>query len=553
MLKKLSFAAAKPAVSKILAIPLVCAIWWICVDSYPFWRLAISSMGTPRGADAAFFSEALVVFICAVAAVIALLQALLGVRASKVLLFILSVIGAGGFAFSVLYNAVMSPDMLRNALATDIHEVMGLMSLPLFGYFALGAIPVCVFLWFFPRAGLSGASFRLKSLGLSVVLFAAAGATLYFSMQDFSFFMRGHREARYLITPFNVVYSAVRTQAHDKSPDSNAPRAVVDASPALAAAPGSRPLVVVVAVGETARAANWGLDGYARDTTPELRALGVTNYARATSCGTSTDVSVPCMFSRIGRRNYDRRQILAEEPLAPLLKRAGASVKWIENQSGCKGACLGVDTDKPKDHLSDADRGRLCPDGLCFDEVLTPYVKDPAVGKAPVTVLFLHMAGSHGPAYARRYPQQREKWGPVCSKVNLSDCDPKELRNAYDNSILYTDHVLAQLIGALKDKKDADTVLIYASDHGESLGEKGMYLHGAPWAIAPDEQTRIPMILWMSDGFKKRQGIDAECAAQRALKPSSHDNLWSTILGLTGVKSSAYKPADDLLGACRRR
>lgn len=541
-----------PELLTTLGMPLGTALWWVSVDSYPFWRQALGAAAEGTGIGYGVLPELWAILVLAYAGVILLFQAVLGQRLLRWVLILLSVVGAGGYAFSVLYNAVMSPDMLRNALATDTHEALGLFSPALVGQFLLASAPVILFLVKYPTQKTSEWKARLASAAAALVSLAAGAALAFAFSQDLSFYMRRHRDARYFLSPVNVVYSAIRTQAHDKSPDSVAVREVVDSSPKLLPAATSRPLIALVVTGETVRAENWGLNGYRRETTPELRREGVINFSNATACGTSTDISVPCMYSRVGRRDYDRDRILTEEPVGAVLARAGAAVRWIENQSGCKGACNGIETVKTADRLTEKEKATLCADGLCFDEVLIPYVKEAAAPAGSVNVLFLHMAGSHGPAYAKRYPQAFEHWGPVCRDVNLSNCDPKELRNAYDNSILYTDHVLAGLIEALKARKDADTVLLYASDHGESLGEKGFYLHGAPWSIAPNEQIRIPMVLWMSDGFKARQGVSEACLRERSKAAASHDNFWSTILGIAGVGSSTYAASDDLLSSCRK-
>lgn len=535
-----------------LGMPLGAALWWVSVDSYPFWRQALGAAAEGAGIGYGVLPELWTVLVLAYAGVILLFQAALGQRLLRWVLVLLSVVGAGGYAFSVLYNAAMSPDMLRNALATDTHEALGLFSPALVCQFLFASVPVILFLVKYPVSKTSGWRTRLASAAAALASLVAGAALAFAFSQDLSFYMRSHRDARYFLSPVNIVYSAIRTQAHDKSPDSVAVREVVDPSPKLAAASDPRPLLVLVVTGETVRAENWGLNGYGRETTPELRKEGVINFSNASACGTSTDISVPCMFSRVGRKNYDRDRILTEEPVGAVLARAGANVRWVENQSGCKGACTGIETVKTQARLTEKEKASLCADGLCFDEVLIPYAKEAPAPEGSVNVLFLHMAGSHGPAYAKRYPPAFEHWGPVCRDVNLSNCDPKELRNAYDNSILYTDHVLAGLIDALKARKDVDTALLYASDHGESLGEKGFYLHGAPWSIAPDEQTRIPMVLWMSEGFKARQGVNEACLRERAKASASHDNFWSTILGLAGAASSTYAASDDLLSSCRK-
>lgn len=523
------------------------AIWWVAVDSYPLWKAAATAGFSP-----ALFATLGLALVLLFEALLLLASSFTGARLFKAILVLLSAVGAGAFAFSLLFNAAMSPEMMRNALETDTREARELLTPALFGLVAAALLPPAIAAWktLIPKRPMKP---RLGSAGLALLCTALAAGSVLAGFQDISVFMREHKEVRYLIAPVNVLYSAASTMLHDQSADSVKERTPVDASPALSAAALSspRPLILAVVVGETARAESWGLSGYERDTTPELRREGVLNFTDMASCGTATAVSLPCMMSRVGRRDYDRDRILSEEALPSLLKRAGASVAWIDNQSGCKGACEGVPTLAPAKDLSLEEKKRFCSGDECFDEALVPYVKREDGAKAPVTVLFLHMMGSHGPTYSKRYPEGFAKWKPTCDSANVQSCKAEELKNGYDNSIAYTDHTVSEMIRALREKKNADTALLYVSDHGESLGEKGLFLHGAPWMMAPAEQTRIPMVLWMSDAFKSRLSINAGCMEAAAAKPASHDNLWSTILGLTQTRSSAYDPELDLSRACR--
>src|SRR5690606_17249096 len=126
----------------------------------------------------------------------------------------------------------------------------------------------------------------------------------------------------------------------------------------------------------------------------------------------------------------------------------------------------------------------------------------------------------------------------------------QEIVNSYDNAVLYTDHFLARTIDMLRDDADYDTALVYVSDHGESLGENRLYLHGVPRAIAPDQQTQVPMVMWFSPGFVRRQGLDLDCMRRISGDPASHDNLFPTILGMFRVRTGVYAPELDLLRRC---
>lgn len=373
--------------------------------------------------------------------------------------------------------------------------------------------------------------------------FAAVGVALIgLNFQAFAGAMRNDKSLRYMIAPVNVVYSGMRTIVGDSSPENNGPRVAVDPSPSLAVKP-SRPAVLVVMVGETTRSASWQLAGYSRETNPQLSELQIISIPRVEACGTSTDVSLPCMMSRIGRSDYNRDRILSEEQLPSLLNRAGANVLWIDNQSGCKGACTGVSSRATTPNPQD------CPNGECGDRVFLSELKG-ELGKLPAdrpTVLFLHMMGSHGPAYSLRSDKARKLFEPECTDADLKSCSRESVMNAYDNSVRETDYVLASLIRMLKDTSGSiDSALVYVSDHGESLGEGGLYLHGAPYWMAPKEQTEVPMVLWMNSGFEKTFGINRSKLEKNAAGRVTHENLYHTVLGLLNVKSTTYVPTYDL-------
>jgi len=307
----------------------------------------------------------------------------------------------------------------------------------------------------------------------------------------------------------------------------------------------------VLVVGETARAANWGLSGYARQTTPELAQLPVINFAAVDACGTNTETSLPCMFAPVGRRDYDESRIRGSESLLHVASRAGVAVHWRDNQSGCKGVCDGLS----QDEVVSLNPAGLCADGHCLDEGLLSGLDErlaAAAARPGTQLLVLHTLGNHGPSYFRRYPAAFKRFQPACENDDLRQCSRQEVVNAYDNALLYTDHVLASLIARLQAASDrVDSALVYVSDHGESLGENNLYLHGMPYAIAPDVQTRVPMVMWLSAGLPRAVGLDAACLQRRAAQPAAHDHLFHTVLGLLGVHTALYEPAFDLTSGCR--
>jgi lipid A ethanolaminephosphotransferase len=254
------------------------------------------------------------------------------------------------------------------------------------------------------------------------------------------------------------------------------------------------------------------------------------------------------MFSAVGRKKYDEKKIRSTESLLHLISRAGIPVTWIDNQSGCKGVCKGLESIDAK-NFGTPD---VCPATGCYDETLLRGLEATIKKVSGDQVVVLHQLGNHGPAYYARYPQAFEKFKPVCASSDLGRCTQQEILNAYDNAILYTDHVLSNAIDLLKMKESRNVVFIYVSDHGESLGEGGFYLHGLPYSIAPKEQTRPPMTWWFSELYLKQNHVSKECLIRRAKEPAHHDNLFHTVLGVMNISTSVYQPAWDLMAKCRK-
>ena len=161
-------------------------------------------------------------------------------------------------------------------------------------------------------------------------------------------------------------------------------------------------------------------------------------------------------------------------------------------------------------------------------------------------LIVLHTMGSHGPAYFKRYPPEFEVFMPSCKTSQLNECTDEEITNAYDNTILYTDYFLSKVITILKaNSVNSDTAMLYISDHGESLGENGLYLHGMPYFMAPDEQIKIPAFMWFDESISRI--FDIESIKEKAQLPQSHDSLFHTLLGLMDVETELYKKDLDLL------
>lgn len=467
-------------------------------------------------------------------------------RLLKPVLALLLLTTAVAHWYMTRYAVMLDTGMIRNLLQTDLAESRELLSWRMLLHVALlGVLPMLLLSLVVVRQRRWRAALAVRAGFLLLMALMAAAAVLLSSQGLFSL-VRANPALRYKITPANYLVGLVR--AVRKSGDVARGRTPLGTDAVQSdGARHRRPRVVVLVVGETVRGDHWGLNGYARQTTPALAARGVINFPDVTACGTSTEVSLPCMFSAEGRAGFDHGRVRRQQSVLDVVARAGIHVLWRDNQSGCKGTCVDVLSET----LGPADGPALCSKGRCFDEILLSNLEQRIAASDGDVLLVLHMLGNHGPTYFERYPPQYRRWLPECTSTELARCDRQAIVNAYDNAILYADAVLGQLIDRLAALPDRDAAMLYLSDHGESLGEYGMYLHGAPEAIAPREQLHVPMTLWMSEGFVRSDRLDVACLVAAAAKPASHDNLFSTLLGAFGVQTQVYRRERDLLAACR--
>ncbi|MBN6149406.1 phosphoethanolamine transferase [Xanthomonas sp. AmX2] len=521
------------------ALALAASVFFALACNGMFWRSAM-------GGHVGDLKLGLSLFMLLVSVHGLLLGLLLWRGAAKPLLTVLLVTTAFAAHYMNSYSVYLDADMLRNVLATDHKESRELLTpaliAPLLFY---AALPIAV-LWRLRLTRRSAGKALALRAGFLLAMLALGAAGAMLSFQDISALMRNHREVRYLATPINYLV-ALRQNLKSASPAGKAPKLPVehDATAAPRAA-GTKPRLLVVVLGETARAQNWGLNGYVRQTTPELAQLGVINFPDMHSCGTSTEVSVPCMFSPFGRHDYNEDDIRKHQSLLHVLEHAGIATLWRDNQSGCKGVCDGLAIQR----LDDARDPALCKDGRCMDEILLADLAAQVRARPGDRVVVLHQLGNHGPSYFQRYPAGFDRFGPPCLTADLGDCSREQITNAYDNALLYTDHLLARTIATLEAMPDYATAMVYLSDHGESLGEKGLYLHGVPYAIAPQEQTHVPMVMWFSQDFARERRLDLSCLRARARQRADQDNLFPSVLGLMQVRTRVYDPARDLFAGC---
>jgi lipid A ethanolaminephosphotransferase len=528
-----------------IAVALVSAVFLVAIYNGRFWSetLALSQSGSLR--DWVFVASVFVVLVAMHASALLLIP---GTRLLKAFLVFAVLAGAISAYFANTYGAGIDAEMIRNTVQTDAREAAGLMTVR-FGLYMLflAVVPAIVVLrtrvaspplgrQILQRAGVVAAS-----VALCGIVVASMGA-------QYASFLREHKALRYLIAPGNVINGGIGYFRQGGSTDVPSEVADLESPVSRAAAAGKKPLVMFVVIGETARAQNFQLGGYAQATNPELSKRGVHYFTNVYSCGTSTAVSLPCMFSGSGRKDFDAARAARGTNLVDALAKAGIAVEWRDNNSGCKGLCARV----PSIDYRSTSSATFCSATGCYDEVMLADLPEALAKVTADTVIVFHQAGSHGPAYSERYPKAFEVFKPVCYGKELSRCAREEVVNAYDNSLLYTDHNVARQIDLLKSAASSvDALLLYVSDHGESLGEKGLYLHGAPYMLAPDEQKHVPLLLWLSPEYNKRFGVSPECVAAKKAQAFTHDNLYHTILGAVGVKSARYLPQLDMLATCR--
>jgi len=450
------------------------------------------------------------------------------------------------------YGIILDRSMITNMVDTTPAESMALLTPKMIVVIFFTGIFMAV-LAFWPAFKKSvpvwkGVLERALSLVISVVLIAVIAMLFY---KDYASLFRNNHELVKSLSPSNFIAASLSYYNHRERANLPLVKIGEDAHQLPHMLNGPKKNLTILVVGETSRAANFSLGGYSRPTNPLLAEDDVVYFPDVSSCGTSTAVSVPCMFSNMPRKHYDDALASHQEGLLDIIQRAGLSVLWNENDAGCKGACDRV----PNQDMTALNLPGMCIKGECYDEVLFHGLEEYIKQLQGNGLIVLHTIGSHGPTYNHRYPPAFRKFTPTCETKQIQECSQAQLINTYDNTILYADYIVDKAIELLKAHQDEFTTsLVYLSDHGESLGEKGVYLHGLPYAIAPEAQTRVPLLIWLSPDYQQRYAVDYKCLSQQATTQKySQDNLFSTMLGITGVQTREYVSSDDIVASCRNK
>ena len=456
------------------------------------------------------------------------------------MLIILVLISSMTAYFMNTYNVIINDGMIRNMMQTDVNETVDLLSLKQGIYFiVLGLIPAYI-IYKIPVKYTPCKKEFINKLKQVMILLAITALTVFMFYKPYASFFREHKPLRYATNPLYWVYS-LGDYANATFTSGDVVVKPIGTDAKVIRKEDNKRKIVILVVGEATRADHFSLNGYKRETTPKLQKEDIINFTNVYSCGTSTAHSVPCMFSVYSRSNYSYKKGLQTENILDVLKHTNEiSILWRDNNSNSKGVALRVDFKYYKNTFYNT----KCLEGECRDEGmivgLDSYIE---TQKNKDILIVLHQMGNHGPEYYKRYLKSFEKFTPVCKTNQLEECTQEEIRNAYDNAILYTDDFLVKAITLLK-KYDTThhTAMIYMSDHGESLGENGIYLHGLPYFMAPDAQKHIPAFIWANETLKKQlnlTNIDKN-------KKWSHDYLFHSLLGLFNVQTEVYNANLDI-------
>ncbi|CFQ27932.1 phosphoethanolamine transferase EptA [Yersinia bercovieri] len=531
-----------------LGFILSCALFFTLCHNALFISKAWSLIRFDSSESYFFAATIPLVIFCALNIIFSLLAVPL-LRKPLIILFLLGGAAANYFMFS--YGAVIDANMMQNAFETNAQEATALftprMALWLLVLGITPAIIICFVRIQATRPWWYMLGLRVANILLSAVIIMLV-ATLFY--KDYASLIRNNKSIVKMLTPSNFVSGSFQFARHKYfASNMSLVRIGEDAHKGPVISGQQKRTLVILVVGETARAENFSLGGYGRATNPRLQKQDVTYFKNASSCGTETAISVPCMFSNMPRKNYDATLASHQEGLMDILARAGLNVLWRENDGGCKGACDRT----PHQDVTQLQLTTDCENGVCLDNALLYKLDNYINGLQGDGVIVLHQMGSHGPAYYRRSTPEFRQFAPTCDSNQIQDCTSQELVNTYDNSILYTDAMLDNTIKLLQQQSArVNTALVYLSDHGESLGENGMYLHGTPYMFAPGQQTHIPFLMWLSPEYTKSYGIDRQCLAKSAQHDEiSQDNLFHTLLGMMNIQTNEYQSGMDLLEKCR--
>ncbi|MDQ7883484.1 phosphoethanolamine transferase [Atlantibacter hermannii] len=547
MFRRLAFVRVNP-----FQLTWIAALFFTTFGNLALWRTLWLEVEVNSLHSALFFASLPIFIFCFINLLLTPVMALPYVR--KPLLAVLVIVSASASDFMLRYNFLIDRSMVQNVFETNLAEMTAYFSWPLvLTFLLLGVLPATIMVML-PVASkkplLSALLWWAGHLIVTLTLFAAVTMAFY---KDYASLLRNNMQIKDQILPFNVVRNINGYLKRQYRAKTQVLRTVAEDAVRATPVRDARPRLVILVIGETARAQNFQLNGYPRATNPTLsQRKDIISFKHVSSCGTATAISLPCMFSQMTRTQYNDVRAASEENILDILQRTGVNILWRNNNNGgCKGVCTRVPTeDMPALKVAES---CLNKDGTCYDDVLLYRLATRIDTLKDDALIVLHQIGSHGPTYFERYPPQSRVFAPTCDSNQIERCSNSALINTYDNTLVYTDSMLGKTVDLLQRyAASRDVAMIYVSDHGESLGEGGIYLHGTPYFMAPDEQTRVPLLMWFSPEFTRHSRLDPGCLRHNADTESySHDNLYHSLLGLFNVQTQVYQPELDLFALCR--
>lgn len=536
-MKKLTISSSK--------LILILTIYFSTVLNLSFWRYLYNNLDITNFRVACFaFSTCFFIAI----PLFLLFNLTIIKRLAKPFTIILLILSSSTNFMMFKYGVYIDKDMMQNVMETNWREATDFFTFSLlFWVFITGIIPsILLIITKIQYQPLKIELRRRFKYSIICLLIASVlGGLLY---KEYVSFVRNNGPIRSLINVFNYTVGTINQVKRMRLAKKQFVE--LDSSPQIVdnTTNGQAYTVLIFIVGETARASSFSLGGYARKTNPLLEKQDIAYFKNTSSCGTSTAISIPCIFSHQNRNDFNSTEARFTENLVDLAQKSGYKVIWKENDDGCKNVCNRV---KNMEIMKDIKNPQYCHENYCLDESLLDGLEKILADTKQNTFIILHTQGSHGPSYYQRYPDEFKQFTPTCDTGDIQNCSTEQIINTYDNTILYTDFIISSTIDIVKKFPQFKSGVVYVSDHGESLGENNMFLHGMPYKIAPAEQKNVPMLIWLNENMKTSDYIDYDCLKEQANNNTySHDNIFHSLLRLLKIKTSVYNGDYDLFQTC---
>ena len=491
----------------IAPLSLIVSIYTLIAYHYPLFKLVVNNI--EGGANGAIITGGLAVLMLATNFMMCYIMLYLLRGVGRWIVGLSFIADAITLYFINTYDVLITDAMMGNFFNTRYSEASGFFSWMAVLYVVLLGLLPCIYT---VSRKIDYGSAKMFGSRVGIAL-ATMVAMVAININNFTWIDRNATQLGSLLMPWSYTVNTVRYYNAEKRRNQKEialPDATIENT--------DREVVVLI-IGESARRENFSLYGYHKKTNPLLETADITALA-ATSAATYTTAGVKAILDH---KPTDKLY----EILPNYLNRAGVDVIWRTNNWG-----------EPPVHIEQyqkvADLKALYPEAderydAILLEGLAEIIESSSSDKQ---LIVLHTNTSHGPTYNTKYPAEFEHFTPVCTTVEMAKAVPAELMNAYDNSILYTDYIIYSTIEILRNIESRNCCLLYISDHGESLGENNLYMHGVPMALAPKEQIEIPFIIWSSD---KQMRV-------KKLEDAGHYNIFHTVLDFLDVSSPIYDP-----------